>query len=110
MHTIAYLFRRKPGMSKAQFLDHYERHREVMLNSAKGLISYEQYPILPHAGAGEIYLSGASKPFDALSIYIYSSAEDAEHTTLLSEVIVDSQKFIDFDTMISITATKNKVL
>lgn len=110
MHTIAYLFRRKPGLTREQFLEMYEQHRAVMLQCAKGLVSYEQYPTRKPEAVGDIYTTDEASKFDALSIYTYQSAEDADYTSLLAEVIDDSHKFIDFESMISIAADKNVVL
>jgi hypothetical protein len=110
MHTIAYLFRRKPGLSREEFISLYESHREVMLGAAKGLVSYEQYPTRTRHDVGDVYSNAAYGDFDALSIYTYHSAEDADYTTLLPAVIEDSQRFIDFDTMISLAANKHVIL
>lgn len=110
MHTIAYLFRRKSGLSREEFLQLYAEHRQVMLTVARGLVSYLQYPTRAPEAVGDIYTVDESDGFDALSIYTYTCAEDADYTSRLTEVVVDSERFIDFSSMISLPVTEHRVL
>ncbi|WP_156684252.1 hypothetical protein [Pseudomonas sp. Leaf127] len=44
MHTIVYLFKRKPGLTRAQFSRLYLDHGRLMVRFAIGLLRYEQFP------------------------------------------------------------------
>ncbi|RQW64684.1 EthD domain-containing protein [Vibrio viridaestus] len=105
MHTVAYLMKRKPGMTKETFLELYENHRDVMLNNARGLMSYTQHPIRKPENVGDTYTTSEYEEYDALSIYTYESAEDSEFTNQLIAISSDSERFIDFENMISLPLT-----
>lgn len=76
-----------------------------------GLVQYIHYPIRP-AGRGDIH--AASPPgFDALSIYIFESAEAAEGAwNAPSNIAIqeDSSVFIDFESMITLPLARRVVV
>jgi len=109
MLTIIYLFRRKPGMSREAFLHAYEQHRKVMLESAHGLVSYTQATTTDPIVIGGIESNTGHSEYDAISTYVYQSIEDADYSSHLSAVSTDSQRFIDFDSMLTLTVTPVKV-
>ena len=110
MHTIAYVMRRKPGLTQEEFFTLYLEHGQVMAALARGLLSYEQFPLRHADSLGDIYSIPGEAPYDAISIYTYATAEDANYTSLLPGVITDSEKFIDFETMIAMPVQKRTVV
>jgi len=109
MLTLTYIFRRKPGMTREAFLQAYEQHRKVMLESARGLISYTQAATIAPMMVGGIESNTGSSAYDAISTYVYQSVEDADYTSNLPAVSEDSQRFIDFDSMLTLSVTPVKV-
>jgi hypothetical protein len=109
VHIIAYVMRRKPGLSQEEFFKLYAEHGQVMAMAARGLLRYEQYPLRVAESLGDIYSTGLPE-YDALSVYTYETAEDAEFTSRLNEVIEDSERFIDFATMITLPVNKRTVV
>jgi hypothetical protein len=113
MHTTAYVFRRKPGMSLDDFLAYYEhRHGPLMASLMKpcGLISYEQHPVRPLENPGDGYVPVDGPAYDAISIYTFESGDGAQRAWDLPEVIADSQNFIDFESMQTLPISRRKVL
>lgn len=111
MHIVAYIFRRIPGMSIDAFRDYYENvHGPVMVKAlqGKGLISYDHYPRRPQ-GLGDEYVPVEGPAFDALSIYVFDSAESAAKAWPLPEVVEDSKAFIDFDSMVTLPLSHRRV-
>lgn len=110
MHTIAYILKKKPNLDEQEFYLLYKEHQKVMLTFARGLVSYIQYPKRKINILGDVYAQLNAIDFDALSIYTYMSTEDAEYSTNLKEVIEDSEKFIDFNSMITLPLNIDKVI
>jgi len=111
MHTIAFLFKRRPGMSLTDFHHHYKEVHGPIARLLPGLIEYRQYPIRS-AGLGDVHFK-ASSGFDGLSIYIFESTEAAEaawHSPQNVPVQADTLQFIDLDTMITLPLTLRPVL
>lgn len=106
MFTVAFVFRRKPGLSRDQFEALYEAHREVMTREARGLVSYVQHKTLAADNVGGIPCASG---FDALSVYTYRSEEDAIYTTMLEAVAADSEQFIDFSSMVTLAVSAHRV-
>jgi len=109
MLTLTYIFRRKPGMTREAFLQAYEQHRKVMLESARGLVSYTQAATTTPIMVGGIESNTGPSAYDAISTYVYQSIEDADYTSHLPAVSEDSQRFIDFDSMLTLSVTPVKV-
>ena len=109
MHTVAYLFRRKPGMDREEFFKLYDEHKAVMASNARGLISYTQHPFRQPEAIGDTYTTDENEKYDALSIYTYASAEDSEFSNRLTAISSDSERFIDFDSMLSLPLIKQEV-
>lgn len=111
VYRAAYIFKRVPGMSLDEFLEHYEKvHGPLMINLMKGrgLISYEHYPVRP-VGVGDDYVPEGGPAFDAISIYTFESGEAAHAAWNIPEVAEDSKRFIDFSTMVMMPLTKRTV-
>jgi uncharacterized protein (TIGR02118 family) len=111
MHTIAFLFRRMPGMSREQFEFHYQEVHGPIAAKLPGLIEYRHYPIRAanHGDAHAFIPPG----YDALSVYTFES-EDAAVAAWGSpenvEVQADTRLFIDVDTMITLPLVLRKVV
>ena len=111
MYIAAYIFRRVPGMSLEDFLDYYKNQHGpcmVALMKDKGLISYDHYPIR-ETNLGDIYVPEEGPAYDAIPIYAFESAEAAKVCWEMEEVKVDSQNFIDFDSMQMLPLTHRTV-
>ena len=111
MYTVAFIFKRKPGMSLEEFLSYYrDRHGPLMIQHIKdkGLISYEQFPVDTTITNGR-YVAADGPAYDAISIYSFHTEEQAEACWAIPEVIEDSRAFIDFDTMIAMPANRRTV-
>lgn len=106
MFTVAFAFRRKPGLSRDEFEVLYEAHRQVMLREARGLVSYVQHRTLATDNVGGIPCDSG---FDALSVYTYRSEADAAHTSRLAAVAADSERFIDFSSMVTLALSAHVV-
>jgi uncharacterized protein (TIGR02118 family) len=111
MHTIAFLFKRKPGLSREQFEYHYKVVHAPIAATLPGLIEYTHYPIRD-ANRGDVY-AHIPPGFDALSIYTFESEEAAEAAWKSPEnvpVQVDTLEFIDVETMITLPLVLRKVV
>lgn len=111
MYTVAFIFKRKPGMSLEDFLSYYrDRHGPLMIKHIKdkGLISYEQCPVDPTVTGGR-YVAAEGPAYDAVSIYSFHTEQQAEACWAIPEVIEDSRAFIDFDTMVTLPADRRTV-
>ncbi len=110
MYTVAFIMKRKPGMSLEDFLAYYkDRHgpRMVELIRDRGLISYEHFPVAPQSEGR--YLAEDGPAFDAVSVYSFGTEAEAEACWALPEVIEDSAAFIDFDTMVTLPTNRRTV-
>lgn len=110
MFTVAFVFRKKPGLTREQFDVLYAEHQAVMLEQARGLVSYIQHPTTEVRSLAGIECNTGLSDFDALSIYTYESESDASYTSSLAAVALDSERFIDFSSMITLTVSPRKVL
>lgn len=45
MHTIAFLFKRKPGMTREEFEHHYKVVHAPIAAKLPGLLEYRHYPV-----------------------------------------------------------------
>ena len=111
MHTVAYVFRRVPGMSVEQFREHYERvHGPLMVSLLKerGLVAYDHYPTRA-VGVGDEYVPATGPVFDAISIYTFENGEAAAAAWPIPELVEDSRAFIDFDTMVMLPLTHRQM-
>ena len=110
MHAVAYIFRRKKGLTLDQFLERYQSHREVMLKYSRGLVSYTQHPVREKHPIGDTYTTNDGELYDAISVYVYEKPEDAHFSNCVPEIENDSMQFIDFDTMISLPINRFSIL
>lgn len=111
MYTVAFIMKRKPGMSLEEFLAYYrDRHGPLMIEHIKdkGLVSYEHFPVDVGIKNGR-YLAADGPAYDAISIYSFGTEEQAEACWAIPEVIEDSRAFIDFDTMVALPNNRRKV-
>ncbi|PHP66788.1 hypothetical protein CSC94_11820 [Zhengella mangrovi] len=111
MHTVAYVFRRVPGMSIDEFRAYYrDVHGPLMVDilKEKGLVAYDHYPIR-EPGLGDEYVPDSGPAYDAISIYTFETAQQAADAWPIEALKVDSMNFIDFDTMVMLPLTHRKV-
>ncbi|MBT9383573.1 EthD domain-containing protein [Pseudooceanicola sp. CBS1P-1] len=111
MYTVAFIMKRKPGMTLEAFLDYYrDRHgpRMVELIKDRGLIAYEHFPFDAAQTEGR-YLASEGPAYDAVSVYSFETEAQAEECWALPEVIEDSAAFIDFDTMVTLPTARRTV-
>ncbi|QND44411.1 EthD domain-containing protein (plasmid) [Rhizobium lusitanum] len=111
MYTVAFIFKRKPGLPLDEFLAYYrDSHGPLMISliKDKGLISYEHLPVDTTVTDGR-YVADDGPAFDAISVYSFGSKEEAEACWAIPEVIADSAAFIDFDTMVTLPANRRTV-
>lgn len=110
MYTVAFIMKRRPGLTLEQFLAYYrDRHagRMVELMRDRGLLAYEHFPVAAQAEGR--YLAEGGPAYDAVSVYSFTSEAEAEACWALPDVIADSEAFIDFDTMVALPADRRTV-
>lgn len=110
MFTVAFMFRRKPGLTREQFEVLYLEHQAVMVEQARGLIGYVQHKTTEVRSFAGMECNTGLSDFDALSVYTYESESDAVYTSSLVAVAMDSERFIDFSTMVTLVVAPSKVL
>ena len=111
MHTVAYIFKRVPGMSLDAFLEYYrDVHGPLMVQILKdrGLFAYDHYPVR-EPGFGDEYVPAEGPAFDAVSIYTFETAQQASEAWPIEELKQDTMNFIDFDSMVMLRLHHRKV-
>ncbi|WP_321883361.1 EthD domain-containing protein [Paraburkholderia bannensis] len=111
MHSIAFLFKRTPGMTPDEFEHHYKNVHGPIAAQLPGLKEYRQYPIRK-ANEGDVH-AHIPPDFDALSVYVFESTEAAEaawESPENREVQIDTLKFIDVETMITLPLMLRQVV
>ncbi|MDM0071510.1 EthD domain-containing protein [Variovorax sp. J31P207] len=111
MHTIGFLFSRHPDMSLDEFHRHYRDVHGPIARQLPGLIEYRQHPVR-ETGVGDVH-SHSGCGFDALSIFVFESAEAAEaawNSPQNGPVQEDTVKMINLDTMITLPIVLRPVL
>lgn len=111
MYSVAYIMKRKPGMSLDDYLAYYrDKHGPTMveLTKEKGLVSYEHFPIDTSVTEGR-YMDEEGPGYDSISVYTFLTKEHAEECWAMPEVIEDSEVFIDFDTLITMPVNRRTV-
>ncbi len=106
MHTIAFLTKRVPGMSREDFETHYRTTHYALSTKLPGLISYQQSMIEPDDGSWPA--SAAIAGYDALSLYTFASKEAAEAAFAGPEgeaTNTDTPLFMEWSTVIGIPTT-----
>ncbi|HHI0524517.1 TPA: EthD domain-containing protein [Klebsiella variicola] len=113
MHSIVFVFKRKPGISQEMFHYHYAVIHGAYGASLPGLIEYTHYPVRPVSDADVHIDEATSNGFDALSIYSFIDEKHAKMAWNSIENVKlqeDTLKFIDIETMITLPVVKRKVL
>jgi uncharacterized protein (TIGR02118 family) len=111
MHTIAFLFKRKPGLTRSEFEHHYKVVHAPIAAALPGLVEYRHYPVRD-ANHGDIH-ARVPPGYDALSVYTFESVEAAQAAWNSPEngpVQEDTLKFIDVETMITLPLTLRQVV
>ncbi|WP_321893215.1 EthD domain-containing protein [Paraburkholderia tropica] len=111
MHTIAFLFKRKPGLTREEFEHHYKEVHAPIAARLPGLVEYRHYPVR-EANQGDVH-AHIPPCFDALSVYSFESVEAAEAAWNSAEngpVQTDTLKFIDVETMITLPLVLRQVV
>lgn len=104
MHSIMFVFKRKPGLTLEEFYYHYEHVHGLIAKKLPGLVEYRQHSTRA-AGQGDGGYIGKANQYDAASVYTFESAEAAESAWISDvgdELEKDTQKLIDTDTMITL--------
>lgn len=110
MYTVAYIFKRPPGMSLEAFQQHYEHVHGDIAKKLPGLVSYTQHPIRKQSP--KIWHVEGDCGYDALSVYTFESEEAAAAAFASKEneaLQVDSEVFIDFDDILCLAVDKRPV-
>ncbi|MED4041314.1 EthD domain-containing protein [Niallia taxi] len=110
MHSIMYVFKRKPELTLEEFYYHYEHIHAPIAKRLPKLVEYRQHQTRL-AGKGDGFYAGENR-YDAASVYTFENAEDAEMAWLSSvgdELEEDTAKLIDTKTMITLPVTVRKV-
>ena len=111
MHSIAFLFKRKPGMTREEFERHYRDIHAPLSAKLPGIVEYRQHPIR-EGGPGDVF-AGIPSGFDALSVYTFESTEAADAAWRSPEntlVEADTFNFIDVETMLTLPLILRKVV
>jgi uncharacterized protein (TIGR02118 family) len=111
MHTIAFLFKRRPGMTRDEFEHHYKVVHAPIAAKLPGLLEYRHYPVR-EANRGDVH-AHIPPGFDALSVYTFESEEAAEAAWNSPEnnpVQTDTLQFIDIETMITLPLNMRRVV
>ncbi len=113
MHTIAFVFKRKKGISLEEFHYHYAIIHGAFGASLPGLIEYTHYPVRP-GSTGDVHIHAEStQGYDGLSIYTFVDEEHARQAWASIQnkaVQEDTSKFIDLETMITLPVVKRKII
>ena len=113
MHTIAFLFKRKKGISLEEFHYHYAAIHGAFGSALPGLIEYTHYPVRPATPADVHIKDEDTSGYDGLSVYSFIDEAHAEKAwSSLQNIPLqqDTLKFIDIETMITLPVIKRVVL
>ena len=106
MYTLTILTKRKPGVTREEFFEHYQDTHFRLASALPGLVSYQQASI--EHGAHAWQQPEPHPDYDALSTYTFASYEEA-HESFSSELgrIVDEDtgSFIDWPSVIFVPST-----
>ncbi len=111
MFTVAYIFRRKSGMSEADFHAHYRDVHGPLAAKLPGLIGYTQHPV--RRDSPLLWHVNPDVAFDAMSLYTFvddQAAEKAFASAANAEVQADSTCFIELDGMVTLPLSLRKVV
>ncbi|PKG23354.1 EthD family reductase [Niallia nealsonii] len=111
MHSIMFIFKRKPDLTIEEFYYHYEHVHGPIAKKLPGLVEYRQHQTRA-AGQGDGGYVGEANQYDAVSVYTFESAEAAESAWISAigdEVEEDTQKLIDTATMITLPVTVRNI-
>ncbi|MFJ3802875.1 EthD domain-containing protein [Streptomyces sp. NPDC090088] len=107
MHTIIFATRRKPGLTREQFAEHYRSVHAPLARRLPGLVEYRQTLL-----RDDYQWEGQKCGYDAVSVYVFESDEAAEAAWASPEGVAlneDTLLFIDWDTVISYPGTTTDV-
>lgn len=107
MHTIVFATRRKPGLTREQFAEHYRTIHAPLARKLPGLVEYRQTLL-----RDDYQWQGQQCSYDAISVYVFTSDEAAEAAWASPEgaaVNEDTHLFIDWDTVIAYPGTTTDV-
>ncbi|MEU9343807.1 EthD family reductase [Streptomyces sp. NPDC048278] len=107
MHTIIFATRRKPGLTREQFAEHYRSVHAPLARRLPGLVEYRQTLL-----RDDYRWEGQKCGYDAVSVYVFESDEAAEAAWASPEGVAlneDTLLFIDWDTVISYPGTTTDV-
>jgi uncharacterized protein (TIGR02118 family) len=106
-HTLVFATRRKPGLTREEFAEHYHTVHAPLARKLPGLVEYRQTLLR------EDHLwHGQRCEYDAVSVYVFESDEAAEAAWKSPEgtaVDEDTGRFIDWATVIAYPGTTTVV-
>jgi uncharacterized protein (TIGR02118 family) len=100
MYTIVFVTKRKPGLTREQYLSHYHTTHFQLATKMPGLVSYRQMPIRPDGPRSE-----DAPDYDAVSEYVFDSDEAAMASWASPQGRAtddDTGEFIDWPSVISL--------
>ncbi|MEU6192229.1 EthD domain-containing protein [Streptomyces sp. NPDC047061] len=107
MHTIVFATKRKPGLTREQFAEHYRNIHAPLARKLPGLVEYRQTLLRQ-----DYQWQGQPCDYDAISVYVFTSDEAAEAAWASPEGLAvneDTGLFIDWDTVIAYPGTTTDV-
>lgn len=103
MHTIIFATRRKPGLTREQFAEHYRAVHAPLARRLPGLVEYRQTLL-----RDDYQWRGQRCDYDAISVYVFTSDAAAQAAWASPEGIAlneDTGAFIDWDTIVAYPGT-----
>lgn len=107
MHTIVFATKRKPGLTREQFADHYRDVHAPLARKLPGLVEYRQTLL-----RDDYQWHGQPCDYDAISVYVFTSDEAAQAAWTSPEGLAvdeDTGLFMDWDTVIAYPGTTTEV-
>jgi uncharacterized protein (TIGR02118 family) len=107
MHTIIFATKRKPGLAREQFAEHYRTIHAPLACRLPGLVEYRQTLL-----RDDYQWQGQRCDYDAISVYVFTSDIAAEAAWVSPEGVAlneDTGAFIDWDTVISYPGTTTDI-
>ncbi|WP_194903835.1 EthD family reductase [Catenulispora rubra] len=102
-HTVVFATRRKAGLTREEFAEHYRSVHAPLARRLPGLLEYRQTLL-----RADYQWHGQRCEYDAISVYVFESDEAAEAAWTSPEGVAvddDTGLFIDWDTVIAYPGT-----
>ena len=106
-HTIVFATRRKPGLTREEFAEHYRTVHAALARKLPGLVEYRQTLL-----RDDYHWHGQRCEYDAISVYVFEGDEAAEAAWKSPEGVAvdeDTGVFIDWESVISYPGTTTEI-